>query len=149
FARWRRPKTTCRSPSRRGRSASAMDIEPEFERVPDAAEPDHAIWRGDLGQGGARIAPSPARDRIAGPQDAERLRGAAEVTARRFVARVDRRAARRPPEPCLDLDAARYCVIDLETTGGSLQDEIVEVGCVRVDSDGCGAELSHLVRPSR
>src|SRR5262245_3291804 len=147
-ARWHRRKTTCRSPSRRGRSASAMDIEGEIEIVPDAAEPDHATWRGDLAPGGVRLA-TPSADRIAGPDDVERLRRDAEAAARRFIARVERRAARRPPERSSDLDGLRYVVIDLETTGTSGRDEIVEIGCVRIDSDGRTSEWSHLVRPSR
>jgi len=125
-----------------------MDTEREIEIVPDASAPDHAIWRGDLGPGGVRLA-TPARDRVAGPEEVERLRRDAEVAARRFVARVERRAARRPLAPSPDLDAVRYGVVDLETTGTSSQDEIVEIGCVRIDSDGCTAEWSRLVRPSR
>lgn len=123
----------------------------EVEFVDDAALPDHGAWRGDL-QMDPDLAPVVrAEDHVATPEDAARLQREAYDAAGRYVARIERRRARRR-EPGdawqrTPLDGARYCVIDLETTGSGGLDEIVEVGCVQLHHGEFGRELSQIVRP--
>jgi DNA polymerase III epsilon subunit family exonuclease len=86
--------------------------------------------------------------------DAERRR--ARLAAAHYLEKMRRRAARRrgaaapPAWAGMPLALVRYCVIDLETTGRRpADDEVVEVGAVRVAGGELGAELATLVDPMR
>ena len=83
--------------------------------------------------------------------------------ARRIVATALGRAASELPDPlevhdlrpasevgahAVGLEAARFHVVDLETTGVSAErSSILEIGAVRIAALACGEEFSTLVRP--
>ena len=122
-----------------------------YEWVEDAAAPELDAWQGDV-QMDPDFTPAPrAEDTVASPEDAARLRREAQAAAEKHVARVDRRRSRRPGASLawhsMALAGARYCVIDLETTGSGATDEILEVGCVQLHGGEFGRELSQLVVP--
>jgi DNA polymerase III epsilon subunit family exonuclease len=52
-----------------------------------------------------------------------------------------------PVQPSWNLDGGTFTVVDLETTGGSSADRIVEVGAVRVERNRTAQEFSSLVNP--
>lgn len=51
--------------------------------------------------------------------------------------------------PARNLQALPYCAIDLETTGFSDSDEVIEIGAVRLLSDGSRETFHRLVQPRR
>ena len=123
---------------------------PELEIVPDAAIPEPESLAVDIVVGTALPRP-PAVPSLA-EIEAERRR--AVEAAGRHLDRTARRAARRAVAAgnawaSSELGAARYCVIDLETTGTGVwgEDEILEVGAVRLAGGDLGREFATLVRP--
>lgn len=123
----------------------------DFEYLEDAAAPDHGAWQGDV-QVDPDFEPAVrAEDQVASPEEAGRLRREAQGVAELHVARIERRRLRRPGAAlgweALPLAEARYCVIDVETTGSGANDEILEMGCVQLHGGEFGRELSQLVQP--
>jgi DNA polymerase III epsilon subunit family exonuclease len=122
----------------------------ELERVPDAAAPDGEAWRGDVQlEGGLPV----EREGVASPEEAERNCAAAAAAAARHLERHARRVrrGRGPRGDWADLALAdlRVCALDLETTGGTHDDAIVEVGCVQLSGALRGREFATLVQPPR
>jgi DNA polymerase III epsilon subunit family exonuclease len=125
---------------------------PDLRLVPDAALPEPDELQADIVLGLTLPRPaavSPAPEAI----DAECDR--ATRMASGHLARLQRRAARHPratPDgwAVMPLEEARFCVIDLETTGTGQwgEDEILEVGAVRLSGGELGLELSTLVQPA-
>jgi DNA polymerase III epsilon subunit family exonuclease len=125
---------------------------PEIQLVPDAALPEPEVMGDDIVIGAVlprppETAPSPAAI------DAERQR--AIRVAGLHLDRMRRRAARQPAARLdswadIGLWEARYCVIDLETTGTGVwgADEILEVGAVRLTGAEMGVDFATLVQPA-
>jgi len=124
-----------------------MGTEQEIEHIADASDPGPQALLPDIERG----EPPPA----AAPPDIEAERARAQAAAALHVAHV-RRAARRTSAPLPEWAAsgiyeARYCAIDLETTGARAggADDILEVGAVRVVDGEPAGEFASLVRPRR
>jgi DNA polymerase III epsilon subunit family exonuclease len=118
-----------------------MGNEGELGWVEDAA------WPGDEDVRDRPLDPDAVRVQVEMPEPAA-LRAAGSLAAQ---IHVERRRARHPAAAAwdIDLDAARYCVIDTETTGTGAAggDEILEIGAVRVTGGELAQELASLVRP--
>ena len=83
------------------------------------------------------------------PEIARRLMEAALEGDRRFSLLEDGSVclAPLPALPSWDLDQGTFTVVDLETTGGSAADRILEVGAVRVEQSRPTREFSSLLNP--
>jgi DNA polymerase III epsilon subunit family exonuclease len=83
------------------------------------------------------------------PEIAGRLLQAALEGDRRFFLLEDGSVCLAPPAalPSWNLDQGSFTVVDLETTGGSAADRILEVGAVRVEQNRPTREFSTLVNP--
>ncbi|MCI0659057.1 MAG: 3'-5' exonuclease [Acidobacteria bacterium] len=83
------------------------------------------------------------------PEIARRLMEAALEGDRRFTLLEDGSVclAPRPVLPSWNLDQGAFTVVDLETTGGSAADRILEVGAVRVEQNRPTREFSSLLNP--
>ncbi len=129
----------------------------EIEVVPCVDDVDPDEWHGDISvdadSAAARARPKPV-DAVATPEAAARLAALAVEAARTHLQRIERRRQRQPfvaPPGWFEIDlrSARYCVIDLETTGAEAEDDIVEIGAVHCTGAELGREFSELVRPLR
>ena len=87
-------------------------------------------------------------DRIL-PEIARRLVDAALEGDGRFALLEDGSIclAAPPTLPTFNLNQATFTVVDLETTGGSGEDRILEVGAVRIEQNRLSREFSSLVNP--
>jgi len=83
------------------------------------------------------------------PGIARRLLEAALEGDRRFSLLEDGSVCLAPPAafPSWDLDQGSFTVVDLETTGGSAADRILEVGAVRVEQSRPTREFTTLLNP--
>ncbi|MCI0568891.1 MAG: hypothetical protein L0Z52_12010 [Acidobacteria bacterium] len=83
------------------------------------------------------------------PEIARRLMEAALEGDRRFLLLEDGSVCLVPPPalPVWNLDQGTFTVVDLETTGGSVADRILEVGAVRVEHNRPTREFSSLLNP--
>jgi DNA polymerase III epsilon subunit family exonuclease len=83
------------------------------------------------------------------PEIARRLIEAALEGDRRFSLLEDGSVclAPLPMHPSWNLDQGTFTVVDLETTGGSAADRILEVGAVRVEQNHPTREFSSLLNP--
>ena len=124
-----------------------MGTEDEFELVADAADPGPEPVLADIERG----EPAPAPE----APDVEAERNRALDAAARHLDRLRRAAQRRDSNPSewaqTGLFEARYCAIDLETTGSRAggADDILEVGAVRIVGGELAGEFASLVRPRR
>jgi DNA polymerase III epsilon subunit family exonuclease len=108
--------------------------------APDATGPDSGADRPD-----AASTASPAG--IARTLEVAASR--AEQHMQRLARRRSRHGDRTPAWAQLPLDVARFCVIDLETTGTARSAEILEVGIVHVAHGEIGLEFASLVQPEQ
>jgi DNA polymerase III epsilon subunit-like protein len=120
--------------------------------VPDAAAPDPELPLVDLQRGDP--APEVTEHDVVAARDALCVQAADAAAAHleRSAGRAARQArSGRVAATALqrDLETARYCVIDTETTGArpGLGDELLEIGAVRVVGGELDLEFSSLVRP--
>jgi DNA polymerase III subunit epsilon len=83
------------------------------------------------------------------PEITRRLMEAALDGDRRFSLLEDGSVVLAPPPtlPSWNLESGTFTVVDLETTGGSTEDRILEVGAVRVERNRLTREFSSLVNP--
>ena len=132
----------------------------EIEIVPDRAEEPAEIWARPSKSLGTACEPSPAPDEVApsGMVDVEAELQRAGQAARRHLDLAARRRERHPPVQVaspewahLPLEEARFCVIDLETTGlrPGYGDEILEIGALHLQGGEIGREFETLVNPLR
>lgn len=130
-----------------------MNHDAGIEWVPDAAAPEAFEPRGEIEFDSWRDASDSAPVRRTYDVAAEI--DAARTALVRHLERVERRRDRRRQRPQdghrIRLADARFCVIDLETTGPGVgcDDEILEIGAVQVAQGELGHELSTLVDPQR
>jgi DNA polymerase III epsilon subunit family exonuclease len=107
-------------------------------------------WRGDI-RLDTPLASGVGLDVPAPPEQAARVRaeavGAARMHLERHARRVRRGRAPTGPWTELELAELRACAIDLETTGGGADADILEVGCVQVAAGERGVEFCTFVRP--
>lgn len=121
--------------------------------MPDAAAPDPDGPCRDIAYDAWRDAPD---DAAAEPAfDVASEHAAARAAGLRHLERLHRQRRRHPQRHDAGrrtlLEDARFCVIDLETTGTGAggDDEILEIGAVQVTSGELGMELATLVDPER
>jgi DNA polymerase III subunit epsilon len=83
------------------------------------------------------------------PEIARQLIEAALEGDRRFTLLEDGSVclAPQPVLPSWNLDQGAFTVVDVETTGGSAEDRILEVGAVRVEQNRPTREFSSLLNP--
>jgi len=106
----------------------------------EAEAPDVAIVDADA-------APAVSAAEVAQTLDVAAARATQHL--QRLARRRARHGDRTPAWARLALGDARFCVIDLETTGTARRAEILEVGIVQVERGELGLEFSTLVQPAQ